>query len=743
MDYPARRCSLVQKASGVIRTMTLVFILVLAAFLCVVRLLKLQIVDGSMYAAKSTSSYTASQSIESARGQIADKNGVKLNSNKIVYKVIVQKAFFTKGAENYTISKVLDILRKHNEEWIDTIPITVTEPYNFTSVSDSALEKFKANLVLNVDATAENCIDAMMKRYDISDEYDEQTRRYIAGVRYEMETRDFSYENKYTVAEDISMDTVTEIKEQGFLLSGIDVVEEPMRIYLSSGTAAHIRGTVGSISAEQYAELKEDGYSMNDTIGLSGIESAMESVLRGTDGVREITRNSEGEVISGNITSSVKAGNSVKLTIDSKFQDTVQQILENHISWLHYNNDPDRGNECDAGAVVVLDVKTGGVLAMANYPTYDLNELVENYYSVLNAENNPLYNRCINGVYRPGSTFKSITATAGLITETINSTSTITCGGRYTFFTDYQPKCAGVHGSINVVSALKWSCNIFFYDVGRRLGIDTLASFAEKFGVGTDLGLEIGGATGRMTVPELYEQLVGEAWTDGNVIQSAIGQSETLLTPLHLAVQAMTLANDGIRYKPYLVDSVWNYDMSELVYKTQKEVAETIDAGDTDAFATVRNGMIEVAKNSFWPLYSQNYIFDGLESEVAMKTGTPEASGGYYNSTVVSYYPAENPEIAIGIVLEKGEFSKFMVRNIIDAYFYDDYQPDTDEDGNIISPWKRDRNTVVSDEQDAVTESGESINVPDGDHIQESVTGTDVTTDDNNTIVTRQDTGGG
>lgn len=686
------------KTSGIVRTMVLVFLLVLSAFLCVVRLLKLQIVDGSMYAAKSTSSYTATQSIQAARGQIVDKNGVKLNSNEIVYKVIIQKAFFTRGAENLIISRTLKILQKYNQKWTDNVPVSLTEPYYFTTTDTETLEKFKANLVLNVDATAENCMNELYKKYSIGDEfdeYDEKTRRCIAAVRYEMEMRDFSYSNRYTIAEDVSLEAVTEIKEQGFLMSGIDVVEEPMRVYLRSGTAAHIRGTIGAISSEQYAQLKEDGYTMTDTIGLSGIESALESVLRGQNGTRTITRDNEGVVISDRITTAVQAGNSVKLTIDADFQDTLQQILENHISWLHYNNDPDRGNLCDAGAIVVLDAKTGGVLAMANYPTYDLNDLINNYSAVLNAENTPLYNRAINGVYRPGSTFKTITASAGLITGTISPSSTIACGGRYTFYNDYQPKCAGIHGSINVVSALKWSCNIFFYDVGRRLGIDTVSDFAAKFGVGTDLGLEIGGATGRMTTPDLYEELTGESWTDGNTIQASIGQSETLLTPLHLAVQAMTLANDGVRYQPYLVDSVWNYDSTEMIYKTQTEIVETIDAGDTGTFDTVREGMIEVARNTYWPLISKNYLFAGLESEVAMKTGSPEANG-YFNSTVVAYYPAEDPQIAIGIVLEKGEFSKFIVRNIIDAYFYDNYEPDLDEEGNVISPWKAVKSSAPS-----------------------------------------------
>ncbi len=677
------------KLSKLIRTIILILLVFLMLFLCILRLLKLQIVDGETYLAMAETSYTSKYEVIATRGQIYDCNGVILTSNKTVYKVILQKAFLMDGTENEVINKTISVLKINNEKWNDSVPISYSEPYTFTSNNEQEIDRFKERIRVNLDATADNCINALIKKYTIDiDKYSSEEQRIIAGIRYEMELKDFSYDNRFTLAEGISLDTVIRLKELSYLLKGIDIIEESVRDYVESDTAPHILGTVGALSYEDYQELKSDGYSFNDIIGTYGVEYAMESVLRGVNGERIIARNSNGEAVSDKITKEATAGNSVSLTIDYEFQNNLQDILKNHINWL--NNTADRGNDCDAGAVVVLDAKTGATLGMASYPTYNLIDSVENYGAVLNAEGNPMYNRCINGLYRPGSAFKTITAADGLINAYIDKKTMCECTGVYTFYSasDYRPKCTGFHYGYDVVNCLKWSCNIFFYDLGRRLGIDELCSFATKFGYGTSLGLEIGGLPGQMSSPELYEKLRGEPWTDGNTLQAAIGQMDTLVTPLHLAVQALTLANDGVRYKPYLIDSVWNYDRTELLLKTDPVVVETIK-DENNAFSIVREGMIAVSTLVTWPTSSSLWNFDYLPYNVAIKTGTAETGDGYYTSTVMGYYPAENPEIAFGIILEKGEYSRYMVRNIIDAYFYGDYEPDIDENGFVLTPWKR------------------------------------------------------
>ena len=676
------------RISLLIRRMTLVLIIFVLLFLCIARLITLQIVEGETYLAQTEASYSATQEIIATRGQIFDNSGMLMTANRPVYKIIVQKAFLTPATQNDVLLKTVETLKNGGEKWNDSVPISYTEPFVFTTDDDDALLEFKRRIIVNADATVDNCISALAKKYDIdTTKYDRVQIREIGGVRYEMEKRDFSYENRFTLADDVSVETVIKIKELSSRTPGVDTVEESAREYLVTNVAPYVLGSVGAISAEDYAALKEDGYSYNDTIGKYGIERGMESVLRGTNGERTIVRNSKGVAVSDDITKEVVAGSSVKLTFNIKDQNTLQEILANHINWL--NNTADRGKDCDAGAVVVLNAKTGAVLGMATYPTYDLKQSVEDYASVISLPGSPMLNRCTYGVYRPGSAFKTITAADGLINGLIDRNSRGICTGTYKYYSDYQPKCTGYHYGYDVVNCLKWSCNIFFYDLGRRLGIDELSSFAARFGYGTDLGLEIGGLPGQMSSPELYEKLRGEEWGNGNTLQAAIGQMDTLVTPLHLAVQAMTFANDGVRRKPYIVDSVWDYDMEEMLYKTEPQVVEVIE-NKNEAFQIVREGMIAVSTLVNWPTSTALWNFDGLPYSVAIKTGTPEAdSAGNYNSTVMGYYPAEDPQIAFGVVLEKGEYSRYMVRNIIDAFIYHDYQPDIDENGIILNPWKR------------------------------------------------------
>ena len=691
------------KIGAVIRNIILVSVTFIMVFLAAIQLMKIQIVDGDYYIAKRESIQEASQSISAARGQISDVNGTVMVTNQIMYDVILQRAFLTIGTENEVIARTITILEDCGEEWIDNIPLTADSPFEFTTDDEEELDRFRENLKLNYDATAEHCIIALTEHYEIDTEkYSPEMIRKIAGIRYEMTQKDFSSINPYTLVSDISIDAVLKLKEQGFLLSGIEIVEKPERMYLQSSTAPHVIGTIGKIDETEYNNTKDENgetiYTRNDFIGKTGIEYGMENVLKGIDGTRTIVRNN-GVVVSDEITNAVVPGSSLKLTIDSDFQNDLQDILVNHIKWLNYcyADNPDYGAYCDAGAVVVLDVKTGAVLGMACYPTYDLNDYLEDPLGVANGKDGAsMYNLCTQGLYRPGSTFKTINASAGLIEGVIDRNTSYVCTHTYTYYSDYQPTCMGWHGSLNIKYAIKVSCNIFFYELGRRLGIDRLDSYAHLFGFGEDLGLEIACETSKMTTPELYNaNRVGtdDVWTEGDVLQAAIGQCDTEVSPLNLAVQALTLANGGVRLRPYLVDSVWNYDYTELIYKTEPQIMAQVDDRGTNAFNIIREGMVEVGYDSLWPLYSANSIFDYLPYDVAMKTGSPQRDDSSveasYNSTLIGFYPAEDPQIAFGVVLEKANFARHIVRNIIDAYFYGCYEPDLDEQGNVVSPWKR------------------------------------------------------
>lgn len=684
------------KFSNILRSAILAALVIAASFLCGLRLLEIQIADGGKYLAMTQSSHTFTQPIEAARGKIADSTGKILNTNELNCSVNLQKSYLESGTENEVIYRILTVLIKNGEEWNESLPITRTQPYQFEKDRENAVDSLKIRMKLGVYATVENCMNALYETYDISDKYEEPMRRYIAGVRYEMSLKDFSTENKFELASGISSDTVLELKELSSLMSGMEISEGWNRLYLDGTTAPHIRGTVGAISAEKYAELKSSGYNMNDIIGTSGIELALESTLRGERGVREITRNSDGMKVSDEIIQEPQSGNSVMLTIDSKFQNMVEQIVQYQMDFLHspyYTTAMDatlRGNQTEVGSAVVLNVKDGSVLAMVTLPSYDINDLVDNYGAVLNAKNSPLLNRAINGEYRPGSTFKTITATAGLAEGVITPSTTITCNQVYTYYApSFTPKCTGYHGAITVQYGLKHSCNIFFYETARRMGIDRLAYWASRFGVGQDLGFEIPMSTGRMTSPEIFDKL-GLEWNASDTIQAGIGQSETLLTPLHLATQAMTIANNGVRYRPHVVKAIYNYDFTELIEEIQPEIMDEMTGMD-DIFAEVKAGMKRVSENANFLLdggWYNIYDYKGIGKEnVCTKTGTPEVIAmTRFNSTIVGFYPADDPEIAFGVCMENSEYSRHVACNIISAYVTGEFNPVYDEDGNAMYP---------------------------------------------------------
>lgn len=650
-----------------IRIWTLVFLTLTAMALCGIRLMKLQIVQGEEFLEKSKSSTLGSQTIKAARGEIVDSKGVAIVRNKVGFNVIIEKAFFPSDLQkqNEIILKLAKMLEADGVQWVESIPITKTTPYEYLENRDKDIATMRDDnhLRLAVYATADDCIAELVKKYKIADSYTDEEKRIIAGIRYEMLLKDFSVSNRYTFAEDVPMNTVAKIKELSYNFPGVDIVEEAIRVYEQGDILPHEIGTVGPIYAEEYKELKDKGYGYNDVIGKSGIEKAMEQYLRGEDGTRQITI-SNGEVTSVEVTKEAIPGNTVQLTVDSKFQAKLQQILENHINWLHTQ---EKGRNAYAGAVVVLNAKTGAVLGMVNYPTYNINDYINNYSEVAGREHQPLINRAIDGLYRPGSTFKTVTATAAMNEGIVTGEDTVVCNHVYTFYHDISPKCLGWHGAVNVVKALQVSCNIYFYDVGRRLGIDKLTEYAGMYGLGQDLDFELGGAQGYLACPATFDRF-GMDWTPGQVLQAAIGQSEIAVSPLQMAVQAMTIANKGVRYKPYIVDSIHTYNMEKTIKETQPEVVSKIDIKYSKLYDYIEEGMILASQSTFG-----EYSLTDLPYKVAIKTGTPQRTAEKTDSAFIGYYPVGNPEIAFAGIVEEGEYSKYMIRKIIDAYYgYDE-----------------------------------------------------------------------
>ena len=648
------------------------------------RLIFLQLVNGDSFKSQATNTTDYKFTVTAARGDIVDSKGTRIASSTTGYNVVLNKLLMGDEDLDAMLQKIVGLLEKNGERWNDTLLIGQPDAagnYSFTADSENtteqrALATMKENLGLQQYATANDVMEKLVEDYDLS-AFPLYWQRILGGIHYEMQLQAFSNVNNFIMAENVSEVTVATIKENSLSLPGVEIVETSTRSYEQGTVLPHVLGRVGKITAEKWKvtdengqvsyPLREKGYNMNDIIGISGLESAYEDELRGKDGVETITRNSDGVIVNTALTTVPEPGHTVQLTIDSDFQKAVDQALASNVQMISkaYGTDGARAN---AGAVVVLDVKTGGVLAASNYPSFDQN-LYSSQYSEYSAdENMPLFNRALQGLYTPGSTYKPSVAVAALDTGLINRYSTVLCNGVYTYYKDYHPKCTrhGHSGNIDVVTAIKWSCNIFFYDVGRRLTSDVYDSYAYKLGLGQRTGVEVSEALGRLTTKN------DSNYTESLDVQAAIGQGNTAVTPIQLATYAATLANRGTRYRTHFVKAILDSNTGKTLQETQPEVVEVIeDKGET--FDLVKEGMIGVSQ-TIPALASYPYT-------IACKTGSPQRSESYYvgstlkhytNATMIAYGPAEDPQIAIGIVVEyggAGARTGQLAADIFNAYF--------------------------------------------------------------------------
>lgn len=612
----------------------------------VARLMEIQIVEANTYKNMLDRSGPSSQVIKAARGEIVDRGGRPLTTNRMSYDVIFDKAFLPAEEQNDIILRLMLLFEELGEKWDDDLPITAAEPFHVIGDGDARMDKLRGFLGLATYASAEDAMYWLIERYGLQG-YSPAQQRKIAGVRYEMEQRGFALNVTYTFATDIDITSVLRIKDRSYELAGVDVIESTIRTYADGTVAPHIVGTIGPIYTEEYDELKELGYAMDDVVGKEGAERAFESYLRGENGVRKIYLDFDGEVSHAEESQSPVPGNTVFLSLDIDYQRLAQEALKTQIENLQQTARPGEGREADAGAVVMLDVKTGQVLAAATYPSYDLTTYRQDYAQLVqDTELTPLVNRALNGEYAPGSTFKPTVALTGLSAGLIDESYRVTCNRVYPW--GYRPTCLSAHGSINVVYALCRSCNIFFYDTGRRAGIELVDDMARQLGLGEPTGIEISESIGSRSNPEVKMQLTGEQWYSGDVLQSSIGQLYHQYTPLQLANYAATIANRGQRMKVTIVSEIRDYSMQDVVVPASPQVLGRVEAS-REAFEIVVRGMVDASG----PRGTASATFGYYPITVASKTGTPETYA-LPNSTFICFAPAEDPQIAIAVVIEKG-----------------------------------------------------------------------------------------
>ena len=646
------------------------------------RLIFLQLVKGESFKAQATNTTDYKFTVTAARGDIVDSRGERIATSVTGYNVVLNKLLMGDEDLDGMLQKIVELLRENGESWNDTLLIGQPDAagnYTFTaeqgnSKDQKALSTVKENLGLQQYATANDVMEKLVEDYGLSD-FSPEWQRVLGGIHYEMQLQAFSNVNNFIMAENVSEKTVATIKEHSLSLPGVEIVETSTRSYEQSAVLPHVLGRVGKITAEKWKvtdengqvtyPLREKGYNMNDIIGISGLESAYEDELRGKDGVETITRNSDGVIVNTALTTVPEPGHTVQLTVDSSFQKAVDKALAENIDMINrvYNT----GNmKAAAGAAVVLDVKDGGVLAASNYPSFDQNLYATQYSEYSSDASLPLFNRALQGLYTPGSTFKPAVAVAALDSGLINQHSTVFCNGVYTYYKGYSPRCTrhGHSGNIDVVTAIKWSCNIFFYDVGRRLTSDVYDAYAYKLGLGQRTGVEVSEALGHLTTKN------DSNYIDSLDVQAAIGQGNTVVTPIQLATYAAALANNGVRYRTHFVKAILDSNTGEVLQETQPEVMDVIeDTGNT--FELVRQGMKQVPSTITGKIGSYPYA-------IACKTGTPQRSetyapGKHYlNAMMIAYLPADDPQIAIGITIEYGGYGARtgdLVVDIANAYF--------------------------------------------------------------------------
>ena len=681
-------------------------VVVLLIALCAGTLYKLQIIEGAAYYEESQNSLTSYPSVTAARGNILDRYGRVLVSNRECYNLkISDTRLFSDEVEdpNTVILQMINLVEAAGETYTDDLPITLEPPFEYTNMTDiqrTLLDAYLKAKGLDEDTTAVELMSYFRTRYEIANSYTAEEMRKIASVRYAVNVRYEINTNSYIFVEDASIDLISDL--MGVVGNVVEVETSYVREY-NTQYAAHILGYVQAMSEEDMAKYRPEdensGYDYDTKVGRDGVEAAFEDWLHGTNGEARVKRTANGTVTSTVYLEDPVPGNHVYLTIDIQLQEQAERILETGIYELQIERNDDNAEavaegrldevreDIQGGAIVVVDVKTGEPLAIASYPTYDLATIIEDYADLLEADYDPLFNRALMGAYAPGSTFKPCTAIAGLTENIINTETQIECTGIFTKYESqgYAPACwiytqmdgQLTHGYDNVTEALKDSCNIFFYTVADDLGIRKLMEYAEDFGLGESTGIELTETTGNMSNPDNHLNYDVDGWVDGDTVQAGIGQSDSMFTPLQIAEYCAAIANGGTRHSAALLKSVRSYDYSRQLYQNKTDVLSTVDSADYN-WAAVQRGMYlmanDITSSSNTVYYTLgNYGYNGVSLPVAAKTGTSQLGEGKTNNAIfMCYAPFDDPEIAVAIVVERGlsgaNLSR-MARNVLDAYF--------------------------------------------------------------------------
>ena len=656
----------------------------------IAQLFNLQIVNGESYREQSNTRLSRVTSVEAARGSIVDRSGNELAGVRTEYSIEIFKTNIANDELNETILRLVNLLNDYQISYTDTFPIKIN-PFEFT-IADDELAKWKTKYKIPEDAGAEEAFYKFKDKYEISDDNVEDIRKIIS-IRYKITTTGYSATKSITIAKDVNEEIVAQISERNSEFPGISISADAVRTYLTGSMAAHVIGYTGKINEDEY-KANKDIYDSDDIIGRTGIEYVFESYLKGKDGEKQVDMAVDGTITGEYVSKAANAGSDVVLTIDSNLQKVAETSLENCINKIR-SGGFSQTYDAKGGAAVVMNVNTGEVLAIASYPTYEPEWFVggisqEHWVYLRDNEAHPQLNKAIQATYEPGSTFKMITAIAGLESGAITTKERINDTGVYRKYNDewkcwYYTSYHRGHGYVNVTQALQHSCNYFFYEVGDRMGIDTLSKYALHFGLGKKTGIELPSeSAGTVASKETKAKLRnGEAWYPGDTIISSIGQGDNNFTPMQIAKYISSIANGGNIVNPTIVKTILNSDGTETSkeeirqYTNEKLGIDTTDDGITisqESINVAKEGMRMAASEAGGTAYN---IFKNFNVEVAGKTGSAEAGKDANNNDIVNawfvcFAPFENPEVAVVVMIENGGHGNYaaeVARDVLTQYF--------------------------------------------------------------------------
>ncbi len=697
-----------KRRDHLLRYIALGFIYVAVALVFVARLITIQIAGQDYYTETVTEkTYTRTEPIQAQRGEIFDRNGKALVENEYTYNLYLDGGSFPKAEKekNAIIIELIDTAKKmgiYEESF--TMPDHPFEKKDgkwklkgsyMGTVYGKRLTKLLTELGFEPDdpekggwskADKDAIRNTLLKRYGLINEdgyefYQSAEMDLLFTIRLDMELRYFSSVEPYTIFRDIPVSFISAVCEGDHKGYNINVSAE--RAYKYPGYLSHILGRVGKIHAEDAEYYTALGYSLNAIVGTSGAEKSFEEYLHGTDGKMAIVEDEYGNIVDTYVLVEPVAGQDVYLTVDIELQMVAEHAVKNNIDTIveaalegaKDENDTLKGEDADAGAMAAINSKTGEVLALANYPTYNLATFNEDYGQLREDPASPLFNRALEGVYAPGSTFKIGMAVAALQEGIITPYTEIRDEGKYQYYADsnFTPACwiysaaygYQTHGMVNVSKAIEVSCNCFFYDVGRQLTITRMNKYCKAFGLGQPTGIEISEKTGVLAGPDEREEK-GETWYDGDTITAAIGQSDNLFSPLQISNYISTVLSEGQRMKAHILYQVKDYN-GNVTYEFKPEVVDSILLSPENV-STVKYGMRDVITEG-----SPKRLFGNYPLDIGGKTGTAQVSKtSSDNAIFTAFAPFDDPEIVATCIIEhgaNGTDAGYAVRDLFTAYF--------------------------------------------------------------------------